>query len=174
MSELDTQTEQAGAGSGLSFIIKALEILSMVLLMLMMILTFIDVIGRYILNQPLFGANEMISSLLAVLIFSGLGIANARDDHIVVELLDHRVRRLSPKVYEIVIQAFSVFVMSLIAYVLFELAVEAYHQKTLTFVLEIPMAYVAGSVSFLATLSVISQIMGIYLKATAKPVQDQA
>ncbi|NNE87270.1 MAG: TRAP transporter small permease [Silicimonas sp.] len=169
MSDAGT-TEQAGKGSGLSLIIKALEMLSMTFLMLMMILTFVDVIGRYILNQPVFGANEMISSLLAVLIFSGLGIANARDDHIVVELLDHRVRRLSPKVYEVVIQSFSVLVMSLIAFVLFELALEAYHQKALTFVLEIPLAWIAGSVSFLAILSVISQIMGIYLKATGKSV----
>lgn len=161
---------EAGQAAGLSFIIKSLEILTSVFLVIMMVLTFVDVIGRYAFNQPIFGANEMISSLLALVIFSGLGIANARDDHIVVELLDHRVRRLSPKIYEIVIQSFSVMVMSLIAFVLFELALESYHQKALTFVLEIPLAYIAGSVSFLAVLSVVSQIMGIYFKAIGKTV----
>ncbi len=169
MSETDVTTE-AGQGTGLGFIIKGLEFLSSIILVAMMLLTFVDVIGRYLLNQPIFGANEMISSLLAVLIFSGLGIANARDDHIVVELLDHRVRRLSPRVYEVIIQSFSVFVMSLIAYVLMDMAIESFHQKTLTFVLEIPLAYIAGSVSVLAILSVISQVMGIYLKATGKSV----
>lgn len=162
--------QEAGRGTGLGLIIKGLELLTSVVLVVMMALTFVDVIGRYLLNQPVFGANEMISSLLAVLIFSGLGIANARDDHIVVELLDHRVRRLSPRVYEVVIQGFSVLVMSLIAFVLLELALEAYHQKTLTFVLEIPLAWIAGSVSLLAALSVVSQVMGIYLKATGRAV----
>ena len=164
----DTSSGQAEQGIGLSFIINALEILNSIVLAAMMVLTFVDVIGRYILNQPVFGANEMISSMLALVIFTGLGIANARDDHIVVELLDHRVRRLSPRVYEVVIQGFSVFVMSLIAYTLYHHAVEAYHQNTLTYVMEIPLAYIAGAVSFLAILSVISQIMGIYLKATGR------
>lgn len=168
MSDEPNTTTEAGQGSGLAFIIKGLELLVSVFLVVMMVITFIDVIGRYVLNQPVFGANEMISSLLALVIFAGLGIANARDDHIVVELLDHHVRRLSPWVYEIVIQGFSIFVMSLIAFVLFELALEAHHLKSLTFVLEIPLAYVAGGVSALATLSVISQVMGVYLKATAK------
>jgi len=168
VSEADTA--QAGQGSGLSVIIKGLEFLCSIILLAMMILTFVDVIGRYLLNQPVFGANEMISSMLAILIFSGLGIANARDDHIVVELLDHRVRRLSPRVYEVIIQGFSVMVMSLIAYVLMVQAIEAFHQKTLTFVLEIPLAYISGSVSVLAILSVVSQVMGIYLKASGKAV----
>lgn len=168
MSQPQVKTEQAGMGSGLSFIVKALEALTCVFLLLMMVLTFIDVLGRYVFNQPIFGANEMISSLLALVIFSGLGMANARDDHIVVELLDHKVRRLSPKVYEVVIQGFSVLAMSLIAYVLLDLAIESYQHKALTFVLEIPLAYIAGSVSFLAMLSVVSQVMGIYLKATGK------
>lgn len=168
MSEIER--EQAGKGSGLSSIIKALELLTSIFLVAMMVLTFVDVVGRYAFNKPIFGANEMISSLLAVAIFSGLGMANARDDHIVVELLDHRVRRLSPKVYEAVIQGFSVLVMSLVAYVLLDLAIESYHQKALTFVLEIPLAYIAGAVSFLAALSVVSQVMGIYMKAAGKAV----
>ena len=168
MSQPQVKTEQAGMGSGLSFIVKTLEALTCIFLLLMMVLSFIDVLGRYVFNQPIFGANEMISSLLALVIFSGLGMANARDDHIVVELLDHKVRRLSPKVYEVVIQGFSVLAMSLIAYVLLDLAIESYQHKALTFVLEIPLAYIAGSVSFLAMLSVVSQVMGIYLKATGK------
>ena len=173
MSE-STSTSEAGQGTGLAIIIKGLELLTSVFLVIMMVITFVDVLGRYIFNAPIFGANEMISSLLALVIFAGLGIANARDDHIVVELLDHRVRRLSPKVYEIVIQSFSVFVMVLIAFVLFELALEAYHQNALTYVLEIPLAYVAGAVSFLAALSVVSQLMGIYLKATRKNGQGRS
>lgn len=60
-----------------------------------MLLTFADVIGRYLFSQPIFGASEVISALLAATIFAGLGITNARDEHIVVELIDHRFRGIS-------------------------------------------------------------------------------
>ncbi|MEM9197264.1 MAG: TRAP transporter small permease [Pseudomonadota bacterium] len=163
--ETSTDAGKADQGTGLAIIVRALELLGSVFLVTMMVLTFVDVIGRYLLSQPVFGANEMISALLALVIFSGLGIANARDDHIVVELMDHRIRQLAPRFYAVVIQSFSVLVMALIAFVLLELALEAWAQNTLTFVLEIPLAWIAGSVSLLAALSVVSQIMGIYLKA---------
>ncbi|MEM7290157.1 MAG: TRAP transporter small permease [Pseudomonadota bacterium] len=143
----------------------ALENFSSAIIFIMMILTFADVIGRYILNKPIFGASEMISALLALAIFSGLGVTNARDDHITVELFEDPIRRrLGPVIYEIIIQLFSVAAMTLIAVVLFEHAVESYQLNSLTVVLEMPLYYVTGFVSFLALLSVVSQIAGVVLK----------
>ena len=52
-----------------------LEILKWIvslLLFLMMAITFVDVIGRYLFNAPIFGAAEMIQFLLAGTVFSGL------------------------------------------------------------------------------------------------------
>lgn len=145
--------------------VTTLENVSSVVILVMMLLTFADVIGRYVLGKPIFGATEMVSALLALAIFSGLGVTNARDEHIVVELLDHRIRQvISPLIYEIIIQAFSVFVMSLIALVLFEHALEAYHIDSRTVVLEMPTYYVTGVVAFLALISVASQITGVVLK----------
>ena len=107
----------------------------------------------------------MISALLALAIFSGLGVTNARDDHITVELFEDPIRRLlGPFLYEVIIQLFSVAAMMLIAVVLFEHAVESYQLNSLTVVLELPLYYVTGFVSFLALLSVISQIVGVVLK----------
>ena len=142
-------------------IIRALEIFASVVLAAMMLLTFVDVIGRYILGAPVFGASEMISTMLAFLIFMGLGIANARDKHIVVELFDERVRNLSPRIYDAVIQGFSILAMSLIAFVLYEQAVEAAHTRATTVVLEWPLAWITGPVAGFAALSVVSQILGL-------------
>lgn len=162
-------TFRAGLRSGLEKLIATLEVLSSVVITIMMVLTFVDVIGRYVFSKPVFGASEIISALLAVAIFAGLGIANARDDHIVVELFDHRIRRLFPRLYDIVIQLFSIGVMMLIAYVLLEMAIEAHHQNTRTYVIEMPLFWIAGTVSTLAAISVISQVIGIYLKLTGEP-----
>ncbi|WP_170574884.1 TRAP transporter small permease [Ruegeria atlantica] len=145
----------------LSGIVHVLEVLCSIVLMAMMLLTFVDVIGRYILGAPVFGASEMISTMLALTIFLGLGIANARDKHIVVELFDSKVRDLSPRVYDLLIQGFSICAMCLIVYVLWEQAVEAAHLGSTTIVLEWPLAWITGTVAVLAALSVVSQILGL-------------
>lgn len=161
----ETPDKQGVVRSTLNKAMVALENFSSAIILIMMLLTFADVIGRYILNKPIFGASEMISALLALAIFSGLGVTNARDDHITVELFEDPIRRLlSPFIYEIIIQLFSVVAMTLIAVVLFEHAIESYQLNSLTVVLEMPLYYVTGFVSFLALLSVISQVVGVALK----------
>jgi TRAP-type C4-dicarboxylate transport system permease small subunit len=145
----------------LALIVAVLEVISTFILAAMMVLTFVDVLGRYVLGSPIFGASEMISTMLALIIFLGLGIANARDTHIVVELFDHRVRGLSPRIYEIVVQGFSILTMCLIVFVLYEQAVDAAAQNARTIVLEWPLAWITGTITALAALSVVSQILGL-------------
>ena len=147
--------------SFLTRIIQVLEVLSSIVLAAMMLLTFVDVIGRYLLGAPVFGASEMISTMLALVIFMGLGIANARDKHIVVELFDSRIRALAPGFYDVVVQGFSIISMCLIVYVLFEQAIETAHTGATTIVLEWPLAWITGTVAVLAALSVVSQILGL-------------
>jgi TRAP-type C4-dicarboxylate transport system permease small subunit len=144
--------------------IATLENISSVAIAIMMVLTFVDVIGRYIFHSPVFGAGEMISSLLAIVIFAGLGVTNARDDHIVVELIDSQIRRMAPRLYDAVIQLFSVLAMGLIAFVLCEHALTSYHQEARTYVLEIPLFLTTGLVALLAFVSTLSMIAGIYLR----------
>ncbi len=59
-----------------------------VILFVMMILTCSDVIGRYFLNAPVFGAFELTELLLACLIFTGLPLVTLRQEHICVDVLD--------------------------------------------------------------------------------------
>jgi TRAP-type C4-dicarboxylate transport system permease small subunit len=159
----------------LAKVVTALENISSAVILVMMLLTFADVIGRYVFIKPIFGASEMISALLALAIFAGLGVTNARDEHIVVELFDHEIKRIfSPLTYEIIIQAFSVIAMTIIAFVLYENALDAYHINSQTVVLEMPTYYITGTVALLALISVVSQITGVILKIidTKHPTQD--
>lgn len=142
-----------------------LENISSVVIFIMMALTFVDVIGRYVFHKPIFGGTEIISALLALTIFSGLGVINARDDHITVELFEETFRwRLTPVVYEVLVQVFSVAAMTLVAAVLFEHAWEGYRLSKLTEVLEMPIYYTSGTVAVFAVISVLSQITGVALK----------
>lgn len=153
------------ARSALRRAIAALETISCAAIFVMMVLTFIDVIGRYVFHEPIFGGTEIISAILALTIFSGLGVINARDDHITVELFEAPVRRLlSPVVYEVAIQLFSVLAMALLTAVLVEHAYEAWKLEKYTTVLEMPVWYVSGTIAVFAVVSVVSQVTGVLLK----------
>ena len=65
-----------------------LGIASSVLLMLMMLLTFADVVARYLLNRPIRGAFEITELALLVLIFAGLPLVSHADEHVTMDFID--------------------------------------------------------------------------------------
>ena len=54
-----------------------------------MLITCIDVFGRYLFNNPLTGSTEMTEIAVGIVIFSVLPIISWRNDHVVVDILDH-------------------------------------------------------------------------------------
>jgi TRAP-type C4-dicarboxylate transport system permease small subunit len=142
---------QSVARAVLPRILSVLENISAVLLFLMMGLTFIDVIGRYFFTAPIFGAAEMIQFLLAMTIFGGLSLVNARDSHITVELFEPWLQRRIPRL------------MGIIAWQLTKFAIEAHQIGSFTVVLEWPLVVVAGSVAGLSVVSLVAQILGLFI-----------
>ncbi len=57
-------------------------------LMALMVLTCMDVAGRYFFNSPVWGAFELTEMMLAALIFAGLPVVSLRNDHVTVDLFD--------------------------------------------------------------------------------------
>ena len=149
------------------------EIVTAALLFVMMMLTFADVVGRYVFTAPIFGAAEMIQFLLAMTIFAGLCLVNARDEHITVELFETQLDRVIPHtVRRIIIQAFSVGVMAIIAYQLYEYALDAEQIGTRTIVLEWPLAVVSFTVAGLSVVSLIMQVLGLVLARESHGAED--
>ena len=77
-----------------------LEWLCAAALVLLIVLTAADVLGRYVFNSPIPGAFEYVRALMGVLIFAGLPLVTARREHLSAALLEHlfsaraeRVRR---------------------------------------------------------------------------------
>ncbi|MGH1479841.1 MAG: TRAP transporter small permease [Geminicoccales bacterium] len=151
----------------LGWLLPFMRLASALLLLLMMILTFVDVVGRYVFTAPVFGAAEMIQFLLAMTIFAGLALVNASDDHISVDLFDHSLSRLLPRLRPLLIQLFSLIAMIIIAYQLTEFAIEAQQNNRITVVLEWPLAAVAFAIAGLSCLSLLAQILGLLSRAPA-------
>ena len=58
------------------------------ILFCMMMLTFLDVIARYIVNRPIRGAFEITELMLLVLIFAGLPLVTHAGEHVTMDLID--------------------------------------------------------------------------------------
>jgi len=65
-----------------------LGISASVLLFGMMVLTFVDVVARYLLNRPIRGAFEVTELALLVLIFAGLPLVSHADEHVTMDFID--------------------------------------------------------------------------------------
>lgn len=122
-----------------------LEWISGGLLLAMMVLTFVDVIGRYVFTAPIFGAGEMIQFLLMGCVFSAMGIVSARDSHIAVELISPALERRFPRGYRWFVGAISLFGMSLIALQLLRIGLDAIERARVSVVMEWPIGAIAIS-----------------------------
>ena len=71
-----------------------LGIAASALLACLMLVTFVDVVARYLFNRPIRGAFEVTELLLLVLIFAGLPLVSHADEHVTMDFID---RWLGPR-----------------------------------------------------------------------------
>ena len=71
-----------------------LGIAASALLLMMMVLTFADVVARYLINHPIRGAFEITELTLLVLIFAGLPLVSHADEHVTMDFIDRLLGRL--------------------------------------------------------------------------------
>ena len=65
-----------------------LGIAASVLLLCLMLVTFVDVVARYLFNRPIRGAFELTELILLVLIFAGLPLVSHGDEHVTMDFID--------------------------------------------------------------------------------------
>ena len=69
----------------------------------LVIITVIDVIGRYILGLPLPGASELTEIILAILIYIGLPYICRDEGHVTVSILSHSLKSNLSKLHSIIV-----------------------------------------------------------------------
>jgi TRAP-type C4-dicarboxylate transport system permease small subunit len=102
---------------------KLLDILGMVisgimvaLLMLMTLLMFAQVAGRYLFHNGIFWAEEMARFAMVAMVFLGAGMACKYKDHIRVTILDEFLKGTARKIYRIIIALISIGFLSVLAF----------------------------------------------------------
>lgn len=168
---MSVDEKDVGLGrSGVSgVLVRTLELVSALLLFCMMLLTAIDVIGRYLFSSPVPGGFEITEIMLATLIFCGLPLATLRDSHITVDLFEDFLPHWFKIVRDRMIFAMMAIVLTYLSWKLLFKARDFVEFNDQTAVLNIPLSPVVFA---MAGLSATSALIALLLFVTGKPAQD--
>lgn len=119
----------------------------------MMIVTIVDVTGRYGFSSPLLGGFEITETLLALTIFAGLPLASKVDAHITVDLLtvwlSARGRRIQLLGSDLTVGILCLVMSAAMAHK----TVDLWKQNETTPQLNLPVAPIAGFMSLACLLT---------------------
>src|SRR5262249_34962464 len=107
------------------------------ILLIMMLLTFSDVVLRYLFNRPFAGAFEVTELLLLVLIFAGLPLVTYADEHALMDFIDRLLGPRARRALERTVQALCAAVMFLLAWLVWLKADRIWAYRDATDVLRI-------------------------------------
>jgi TRAP-type C4-dicarboxylate transport system permease small subunit len=107
------------------------------ILLAMMLLTFVDVVARYIFKRPVRGAFEVTELLLVVLIFAGLPLVSYADEHALMDFIDRLLGARAQRRLVRAVQAASAAFMFLLAWLVWLKADRIWAYRDATDVLRI-------------------------------------
>lgn len=138
----------------------------------MMMLTFVDVSGRYLLRQPVYGGYEVTEFLMGVLIFSGLPILCAREGHVSIDVFDSMIPKRLRRPQMAFVNLVSAGALGATAWRLFVHSGELSKNHEVTMTLKIPHGPFAMAFSFLAAAACIAALVVCwsYLRGTRDPI----
>ena len=122
-------------------------------LVLMMLVTVVDVAGRYFLNAPLPGAFEVTQFLMAAIVYAGLPNVSQRESHITIDLLDGVTPSGAVPIRNFAVNALCTAAFAVLAWRLWVLAGEAAEWGDVTQYLRWPLSPI---IRFGAALSAIT------------------
>ena len=97
---------------------KAVSATASILLCIMVILTSIDVVGRYFFLTPLLGAHEMITLAMGIMIFLGMPLVTASREHLTVDLASSLLNKKGKRIQQIFVDSISAFTFLLFSWLL--------------------------------------------------------
>jgi TRAP-type C4-dicarboxylate transport system permease small subunit len=122
---------------------RALGVIAGAVLFVMMMLTAVDVFGRYVLNKPVAGAFEVTEMMLAALIYCGLPLVSQRREHIVIDTFDYLMSRAVKRGLDMAAEGLCSATLFGLAWLVMRRALRVAAYGDTTNVLKLPLAPVA-------------------------------
>ena len=136
-----------------------LGIAASAILLGLMLVTFVDVVARYLFNFPLRGAFEVTELLLLVLIFAGLPLVSHADEHVTMDFID---RVLAPRATLVLVRAVHALSAAIMAFLTWQMWIKAGRISgygDTTDVIKIP---VGPFVYFMAAMIALTALVHVY------------
>lgn len=131
----------------------ALELLLMTSLLLMVAITFADVLGRHLFNHPIFGIHDLTEHLMALTVFCGLPMVTIAGLHLCVDLLDRYLQHPLMQWWHHLTAILIAAIMLIIAVTFFQSAMEAREINDVSNELRLPRGPLYLLMSFSALIS---------------------
>jgi TRAP-type C4-dicarboxylate transport system permease small subunit len=135
------------------------------ILFAMMLLTFVDVVARYVFSRPVRGAFEVTELMLLVLIFAGLPLVSYADGHALMDFIDRLLLPETRRRLERAVQLICAAIMFLLAWLIWLKADRIWAYRDATDVLRVvygPFVY------FMAVTMGLTGMIHLY-KAAERP-----
>ena len=125
----------------------------------MMLLTCVDVVGRYFLSRPVFGAFEITEMLLAALIFAGLPLVTLRNEHVTIDVLDPITPEWAYRIQHVVACMLGALATGYLAWRLWIRAASLDAAGETTAQLKFKLAYLTYAMSILMALTAVALLL---------------
>jgi TRAP-type C4-dicarboxylate transport system permease small subunit len=128
----------------------------------LMALTCVDVVGRYFLSHPVYGAFEITEMALAALIFAGLPLVTLRNEHVTVDVLDPITPEWMFRIQHVVACAVGFLSTGYLAWRLWLRALSMDAAGETTAQLKFKLAYLTYAMSILMALTAVALLVLVF------------
>lgn len=134
-------------------------VIAALLLLLLMAVTCIDVIGRYIFGRPLNGAFELSEIVLSMIVYAALPLITLHKEHVTIDLLDGYIPERAVSAQRMLINVLSAAVLLLVTYALYLKTAQIVSSGMRTDMLFVPLGVVSGLMTAGAGFSAVISVM---------------
>lgn len=138
---------------------RVLEAISAAALLVLMVIVFIDVVGRNLFNMPLPWGTELLEMVLAVMIFAVYPLLSLSFGHITVDLI--QVRPSLQVAQRLLASTLGAVVFALISFCMGRQAIRAAGYGEATPLLGVPLSWIIGGVCLMAAVTSLACLLAI-------------
>lgn len=138
---------------------RLLGIVACAALFMMMLLTFVDVSGRYLFASPLPAAYEMIAFMMPCIIFCALPTVHLKQGHVTIDLLDHVMPSTVRRIQHFLVHLIATAAMAFIAWRLAARSYDHYRFEEVTDELYLPLWLFSAAIALLSAVGAVTLLM---------------
>lgn len=125
----------------------------------MMLLTFLDVVGRKFFASPIYGAYEVTEFMMGVLIFSALPLVTASEGHVTIDVFDSFIAPAIGRWQRVAVNLLSSGVLAVLGWRLWILAESHLRTNEVTMTLHIAHSPFTRAFAVMALLAAVASLV---------------